>query len=95
MAIHGDSARALAAIARFESFENSGIAGDIDRTLIGLARGNRQEALDSLQAIIDNIEAQRPDPGISALPLLRVNFVRDPVLDEPEFVDLREQLRGR
>jgi TolB-like protein len=94
-ALHSDTEKARAAIARFEVLEQRGITGAIDQTFIALARRNREQAIEWMQRTIDRIEAQRPDPGGMFVALLSGNVMRDPVLDDPEFVALREQLRGR
>jgi hypothetical protein len=89
-------ARARAAIARFEVLEQRGLAGSaIDQAFIALARRDQEQARLWMQRIIDKIEAQQPDTGTLFIRFLSENLARDPALDEPEFVALREQLRGR
>jgi TolB-like protein len=95
-ALYGEPERALAAIARFEALDQRGLVGSaIDRTLIALARNDHDQAKEWMQRIIDKIEAQQPDTGTLSIPVLSDNLARNPVLDEPEFAALREQLRGR
>ena len=60
-----------------------------------LAIGDADAARKSLEAVIAKIAKQEPDPGYLALRLIKANIYSDPVLNEPSFVALREQLRGR
>jgi TolB-like protein/DNA-binding winged helix-turn-helix (wHTH) protein len=60
-----------------------------------LAVDDVDAARESLEVVIGKIANQEPDPGYLTLRLIRANIYSDPVLDEPSFVALREQLRGR
>jgi len=60
-----------------------------------LAIGDRAQARESLETVIAKITDQVPDAGFLTLRLIRANIYSDPVLDEPAFQALREQLRGR
>ncbi len=60
-----------------------------------LARRDRDQANEWMRRTIEKIGAQQPDPGGGYVIWLSANVMRDPVLDEPEFVALPEQLRGR
>jgi TolB-like protein/DNA-binding winged helix-turn-helix (wHTH) protein len=62
--------------------------------LAHLAVGDRAGALRALDIVIDKIKSEEPEPGLLALRLIKTNVYSDPVLDEPEFVDRRERLRG-
>lgn len=93
-ALHGDMDRARAAMARFEVLEQKGITGAIDQTFAALARRNLEQAKEWMRRTIEKIGAQQPDPGAGYVVWLSANVMRDPALDEPEFVALREQLRG-
>jgi tetratricopeptide (TPR) repeat protein len=59
-----------------------------------LAVGDRAGALRALDIVINKIKSEEPEPGLLALRLIKTNVYSDPVLDEPEFVDRRERLRG-
>lgn len=63
--------------------------------LAHLAVGDVEAARQSLEVVIDKIAKQEPDAGYLSLRLIRANIYADPVLDRPEFMALREQLRGR
>ena len=63
--------------------------------LAHLAVGDLEAARRSLEVVIDKIAKQEPDAGYLTLRLIRANIYSDPVLDEPGFAALREQLRGR
>ena len=60
-----------------------------------LAVGDKEKAAEAFQMVLQNIAAERPDAGYLTLGAIRSNMYRDPVLDEPRFVALRAQLRGR
>lgn len=94
-AIHGDMQKARAAIEKFEELDERGVTiGAIDQIFIALARRDREQATKWMQRTIDKIERQQPDVGALFLNWLTGNPMKDPILDEPEFVALREQLRG-
>ena len=54
-----------------------------------LGIGDYQEALNQLNAAADNPERIQ---YLLALNYIRVNFWRDPMLEEPEFVEVRNRL---
>ena len=60
-----------------------------------LAIGNVDAAARALQTVIEKIANEEPDAGYLTLRLITTNIYSDPVLDQPEFVALRAQLRGR
>ena len=57
--------------------------------LANLARGDEDQAYEWLSRAA---ETKEPYESISVLHLLRRNNFRDPILDQPRFVELREQL---
>jgi hypothetical protein len=63
--------------------------------MVYLARGERAKAIEQLQAALVKIENYDIDEGFWNLMTIRMNVTADPVLEEPEFVELRERLRGK
>jgi hypothetical protein len=63
--------------------------------LAHLAVGDVKAARAALETVVEKIANQEPDAGYLTLRLIRANIYSDPVLDEPGFAVLREQLRGR
>jgi TolB-like protein/Tfp pilus assembly protein PilF len=63
--------------------------------MVYLARGERAKALEQLQAALVKVENYEIDEGFWNLMNIRMNVTADPVLEEPEFVALRERLRGK
>ena len=59
-----------------------------------LAIGDTDRALQSLEQGAEKAQRHEPDPGFFALMNLRMNFAADPVLERPEFVEVRNRLRG-
>jgi Flp pilus assembly protein TadD len=60
-----------------------------------LAGGDLHAARGALETVIAKIANEEPDAGHLTLRLIRTNIYSDPVLEQPEFVALRAQLRGR
>jgi len=60
-----------------------------------LAVGDSDAARAALEEALGKIENGEPDEGFYNLMNLRLNCLRDPVLEQPVFVGLRERLRGR
>jgi TolB-like protein/DNA-binding winged helix-turn-helix (wHTH) protein len=60
-----------------------------------LAVGDFDAARVALETVIEKIAKQEPDAGHLTLRLIRTNIYSDAVLEQPEFVALRAQLRGR
>lgn len=60
-----------------------------------LAVGDAARARESLETVITKIAARVPDAGFLTLRLIKANIYSDPVLEEPAFRALREQLRGQ
>ena len=63
--------------------------------LAHLAVGDVAAARAALETVVEKIANEEPDAGYLTLRLIRANIYGDPVLDEPSFAALREQLRGR
>ena len=64
------------------------------QALVSLALGNRDDAFDWLTLGTSRAQEHELDPGFWNLMNVKMNFLADPLLDEPEFVALRNQLRG-
>jgi TolB-like protein len=62
--------------------------------LAHLAVGDVDEALEWLERGAEKASRQEPDPGYYSLMNLRMNFTNDPLLERPEFVDVRNRLTG-
>jgi adenylate cyclase len=62
--------------------------------LTHLAVGNVDEALEWLERGVDKASRHEPDAGYYSLMNVKMNYAADPVLDRPEFVDVRNRLRG-
>lgn len=63
-------------------------------TMLYLVRGDRAGAAEQLEAAIAKIENYEIDEGFWNLMNVRMNVTADPVLEEPQFVGLRDRLRG-
>jgi TolB-like protein/tetratricopeptide (TPR) repeat protein len=63
--------------------------------MVYLALGERAKALEQLQVALVKIENHEIDEGFWNLMNIRMNSTADPVLEEPEFVELRKRLRGK
>jgi hypothetical protein len=59
-----------------------------------LAIGDQAEALASLRRGVERASRHEPDPGYFTLMNIKMNITNDPVLEQPEFVDARDRLRG-
>jgi tetratricopeptide (TPR) repeat protein len=59
-----------------------------------LAVGHLDEALEWLQRGVEKATRHEPDTGYYSLMNIRMNATNDPVLERPEFVDVRDRLRG-
>ena len=62
--------------------------------LTHLSVGNASEALEWLERGVQKARRHEPDVGFYALMNIRMNATNDPLLERPEFVDVRERLRG-
>ena len=47
------------------------------------------------RAAADKVEANEPDEGFWSLMFIRSNVFSDPILDQPEFVEVRSRLGFR
>jgi TolB-like protein len=88
---NADAERIAAEIGQAGSGIEIGSGG---RAMIALAVGDRARAVEELEAAIVKIENYEIDEGFFNLMNLRMNVAADPVLEEPQFVDLRNKLRG-
>lgn len=59
-----------------------------------LGIGDEPRALEWLQTGADKADNKQPDSGFFSLMNIRVNFTADPRLEQPEFVEVRNRLRG-
>ena len=57
-----------------------------------LAVGKYDEALDWLSTAIEKVENNEPDPGYLMLMVMKVNIASDPVLEQPRFRMLLDQI---
>ena len=62
--------------------------------MVYLSIGDRVQAVEQLEAAIAKIENYQIDEGLFNLMNVRMNISADPVLEEPQFVELRNRLRG-
>jgi TolB-like protein len=62
--------------------------------LAHLAIGNVNEALEWLERGADKASRHEPDAGYYSLMNIRMNYTGDPLLERPEFADVRNRLRG-
>jgi hypothetical protein len=62
--------------------------------LAHLAVGNLDEALGWLERGAEKASRHELDPGYWSLMNIRMNYSNDPILKRPEFVDVRNRLRG-
>jgi TolB-like protein/Flp pilus assembly protein TadD/uncharacterized membrane protein YhdT len=69
--------------------------GSGGRAMTALAVGDRARAVEELEAAIVKIENYEIDEGFFNLMNIRMNVTSDPVLEEPQFVELRDKLRGQ
>ncbi len=77
--------------ARSEGGQDIGAGG---WALASLAVGNVDEALEWLEEGAAKASRHEPDAGYYSLMNLKMNYAADPVLERPEFVDVRSRLRG-
>lgn len=68
--------------------------GASGRALIHLAVGQTDEALEWLERGAEKADRHELDAGYFSLMNIRMNYSDDPLLDRPEFVDVRNRLRG-
>ncbi len=64
------------------------------RALVHLAVGNVDEALEWLERGAEKASQHEPDAGYYSLMNIKMNYAADSVLDRPEFIDVRNRLRG-
>ncbi len=82
---------------RFEELDEELIFSDATWAAVHLAHGDADLAYGRLEAAVSSAEATRADasdvdPGYFNLITLLENVTRDPVLEEPRFVELRQRL---
>ncbi len=81
-----DTARALG---RFDELAAAQRVPASAQVLVHLARGEKEEAL---RALIEAAEEKEPYEAFNQMMHVARNSYRDPTLDEPEFVTVREQI---
>jgi serine/threonine-protein kinase len=86
-----DVNRLVAELQKLPSDQDIGIGG---RATVYLAQGEEGKALEELRRGVEHARNHMMDPGFLTLMNLRMNLSRDPVLERPEFVDARSDLRG-
>ncbi len=62
--------------------------------IANMAIGNYDEALTWLRTGAEKAARHEIDAGMFSLMNLKMNITADPVLERPEFVEVRERLRG-
>lgn len=91
----GDSANARRLFDEISAAaENGQDIGAGGWALAHLAVGNVDEALEWLERGAEKASRQEPDVGFYSLMNLKMNYTNDPLLEEPEFVDVRNRLSG-
>ena len=94
-AIMGDDQEALRLTRVFAAWAaNRDRVGAGDWAMAHLAAGDHEQALESLYEAVERIEANKPDLSTFVLQRLKQNIFRDPVLEQPEFVEVRNRIRG-
>ena len=63
--------------------------------MLHLAVGNYDQALEWLRVAADKIENQELDAGYYYIVIIRANPLSDPILDQPEFAEVRSRLGFR
>ena len=76
-------------LARFDQLAANQRAPAAAAIMVHLARGNKPEALNQL---VEAARDQAPYEAFNLLMGIAANVYRDPFLDEPEFVEARQQL---
>ena len=84
-----DASRLQGEMEQFE--KDGGFVGPMHRVLVSLAVGDQEEALRWLNEIIDNKDQNPPHTELS---YIFANSFLDPVLEEPEFVEVRSRMRA-
>jgi len=84
----------------FESVEGKAVSEELDPgaggwAMLHLAVGNYDQALEWLRVAADKIENQELDAGYYYIVIIRANPLSDPILDQPEFVEVRRRLGFR
>ena len=62
--------------------------------IVELALGNDDKALEWLRRVADKARNHEIDEGFFAVMNLRMNFTNDPLLEEPRFTEVLDQIRG-
>ena len=86
-----DAARLFAEIQALAKQEDIG-AGGWASAYLGI--GDQQKALEQLRLGVQRARDKVLDPGFFTLMNIRMNFLRDPVLEQPEFAAVRAALTG-
>ncbi|MGD2168487.1 MAG: hypothetical protein PVF63_10300, partial [Gammaproteobacteria bacterium] len=86
-----DARRIVQEIAQSGGSSRIGSGG---RAMVALAQGDRAAAIEQLEAALAKIANHEVDEGYFNLMNLRMNYMADPVLNEPVFADLRSRLHG-
>ena len=60
--------------------------------MTAIALGDRADLRRWLEAAIGKVERREPDPGYFDLMTIRGNSIGSPILDEPDFRELRAKL---
>ena len=86
LGLHDDAARVLA---EFDERAADRTIASASRVIVNLAKGGEEQALDWLSTAAEDREVYL---GQNLIMWIKANVFRDPILDQAEFVALREQL---
>lgn len=87
-----DARRLFDAMQRAE--QQGGRPGAGGWAMANLAIGDNERALEWLEIAAEKTAKHEPDEGFFNLINLKMNVTNDPVLEQPEFVDVRNRIRG-
>lgn len=85
---------ALRMVKQYEIWADAHGAGAGDWAFIYLAMRDEEKALEALDSAIAKVEAGEVDAGFWALMGIKDNIFGDPMLEQPEFVALRNRILG-
>ncbi len=86
---------AMRVFEEFKTWASDNPAGAGDWAVAYLAIGDAERALEWLNRAADKVRANELDEGFWNLGLIRSNAFDDPILERPEFVEVRARLGFR
>ncbi len=81
-------------LAEIEALENPDEFGAGAWAVTYLAIGDEERALEQLEIVAAKARNYEPDPGYLNVMNLKMNYLADPALEKPEFVDVLGRIRG-